>query len=247
MIIIKHILLILVLLSVRPLSAQSRADTVAVQSDVRVKDVILPVTLIGAGSLGFVEPVRSFRYELRDNLAEWRGDHRLKADDYLQYLPMASIYGLSLLGEQAENNYLDRTLEFVTSYLALGVMVNGLKYTVREPRPDGSANNSFPSGHTATAFMGAELVRLEYGDESPWYTIGAYGVATCVGVLRVYNNRHWVTDVIAGAGVGILSARIGNWLLPYTKKALYRLTGCEAFIYPSISTDGAQVGVAVTF
>ncbi len=243
----RTLLLIIALLTIKPISAQPAIDTVAVDSDIKIKELVLPVALIGAGSLGFVEPVRSFRYEVRDNLDEWRGEHRFRADDYLQYLPLASIYGVSLLGEEAKNSYLDRTLELVTSYVALGVMVNGIKYTVREPRPDGSANNSFPSGHTATAFMGAELVRLEYGDESPWYTIGAYSVATCVGLLRVYNNRHWVTDVVAGAGVGILSARIGHWLLPYTKKALYRLTGCEALVYPTFTTDGAQVGVAVTF
>lgn len=243
----RALLLILALLVIKPISAQTPIDTVAVESDIKVKEVVLPVALIGAGSLGFVEPVKSFRYDVRDQLAEWRGDHRLRVDDYMQYLPLASLYGVSLLGEEAENNYIDRTIELVTSYVALGVLVNGIKYTVREPRPDGSSRNSFPSGHTATAFMGAELVRLEYGEESPWYTVGAYTVATCVGLLRVYNNRHWVTDVVAGAGVGILSARIGRWLLPHTKKALYRLTGCEALVYPSISTDGAQVGVAVTF
>ena len=244
----KHSLLILLsLLLIKPISAQTPIDTVAVESDVKIKELVLPVALIGVGSLGFVEPVQSFRYEVRDRLDEWRGERRFHADDYMQYLPLASVYGVSLLGEEAKNSYLDRTLELVTSYIALGVMVNGIKYTVREPRPDGTANNSFPSGHTATAFMGAELMRLEYGEESPWYTIGAYSVATCVGLLRVYNNRHWVTDVVAGAGVGILSARIGHWLLPYTKRALYRLTGHEALVYPSISTNGAQVGVAVTF
>ena len=115
------------------------------------------------------------------------------------------------------------------------------------PRPDGSANNSFPSGHTATTFMGAELVRIEYGDESPWYSVGAYAVATTVGVLRVYNERHWFTDVFAGAGVGILSARIGHWLLPYTRKMMYKLTGCDAFIYPSVSSEGASLGFAMQF
>ena len=66
--------------------------------------------------------------------------------------------------------------------------------------------------------MGAELVRTEYKYASPWYGIGAYTIATGVGFLRLYNNRHWVSDVIAGAGVGILSARIGYWLLPFERK-----------------------------
>ena len=235
------------LLCIVPSSAQLSDDSLRVESNFKAGEIVMPLSLIAVGTLGFVEPVKNSRYEVRDFLEEWRGDHRVTVDDYLQYVPLASVYGLSLLGAEAKHNYIDRTLELATSYIALGVIVNGIKYTVREPRPDGSANNSFPSGHTATTFMGAELVRIEYGDESPWFSVGAYTIATAVGVLRVYNNHHWFTDVFAGAGVGILSARIGYWLLPYTKKAMYRLTGCEAFVYPAVSYEGATLGVVMRF
>ena len=238
--------LLLALSLVLPLSAGVN-DSLAVKSDFKAGELIMPLTLIGAGTLGFVEPLKNARFEVRDYLNEWRGDHRVTADDYLQYVPLGAVYGLSILGADAKHGYVDRTLEFATSYVALGLMVNAIKSTVREPRPDGSARNSFPSGHTATTFMGAELVRIEYGDDSPWYSVGAYTIAAAVGVLRVYNERHWFTDVFAGAGIGILSARIGYWLLPYTRKAMYRLTGCDAFVYPAISYEGASLGVAMRF
>ena len=99
----------------------------------------MPLSLIGVGTLGFVEPIRNSRYEVRDFLDEWRGEHRTAIDDYLQYVPLASVYGFSLLGADAKHNYVDRTLELATSYIALGIIVNAIKYTVREPRPDGSA------------------------------------------------------------------------------------------------------------
>ena len=204
---------ILVILLTLPSMGRGVCDSVAVENNFNAGDVVMPLTLIGAGTLGFVEPLKNARYEVRDYLNEWRGDHRVTVDDYLQYVPLASIYGLSLLGAEAKHGYIDRTLEFATAYIALGAIVNSIKYTVREPRPDGSANNSFPSGHTATTFMGAELVRIEYGEDSPWYSVGAYTAAITVGALRVYNNRHWFTDIFAGAGVGILSARIGYWML----------------------------------
>ena len=239
--------LLVILCCAAPLQAREHNDSLAVTSSFKAGEVIMPLSLIGAGTLGFIEPLKSSRYEVRDYLNEWRGDHRVTVDDYLQYVPLGSIYGLSLLGAEAKNNYIDRTLELATSYVALGIMVNAVKYTVREPRPDGSANNSFPSGHTATTFMGAELVRIEYGDNSPWISVGAYTIATAVGVLRVYNNRHWFTDVFAGAGIGILSARIGYWLLPYTRKAMHRLTGHDAFVYPSVSSEGASLGIAMRF
>lgn len=238
--------LLLALSLTLPLSAGVN-DSLAVEPDFKAGELIMPLTLVGAGTLGFVEPLKNARFEVRDYLDEWRGDHRVTVDDYLQYVPLGAVYGLSMLGADAKHGYVDRTLEFATSYVALGLMVNAIKYTVREPRPDGSARNSFPSGHTATTFMGAELVRIEYGDDSPWYSVGAYTIAAAVGVLRVYNERHWFTDVFAGAGIGILSARIGYWLLPYTRKAMYRLTGCDAFVYPTISYEGASLGVAMRF
>lgn len=227
--------------------SQTNTDSITVKSPFKTGDLIMPLSLVGAGTLGFVQPLRNARYEVRDYLNEWRGDHRTAVDDYLQYVPLGSVYGLSILGAKAKHGYVDRTLELATSYVALGIMVNAIKYTVREPRPDGSARNSFPSGHTATTFMGAELVRIEYGDDSPWYSVGAYTTAIVVGALRVYNERHWFTDVFAGAGIGILSARIGYWLLPYTRKMMHSLTGCKAFAYPEVSRQGVALGVAMSF
>ena len=72
--------------------------------------------------------------------------------------------------------------------------VNGLKYTVREMRPNGSRRNSFPSGHTTVAFIGAELLWQEYKDTSPWIGIGGYVIAASTGALRVYNNKPF-TDI----------------------------------------------------
>ena len=243
----KILLYILSLLFVLPNLAQTRTDSLAVKSNFKAGELFMPLSLITAGTLGFIEPIRTSRVEVRDFLNDWRGDRRTKVVDYLQYVPLASVYGLSLLGAEAKNNYVDRTLELATSYIALAIMVNGIKYSARELRPDGSAYNSFPSGHTATTFMGAELVRIEYGEEHPWLAVGAYTIASTVGVLRVYNNRHWFTDVFAGAGVGILSARIGYWLLPYTKRMMHRITGCDVFLSPAASLEGASLNAVVKF
>ena len=106
----RNILLsILSILLVLPCSAQTPSDSLAVESNFKLGEVIMPLTLIGAGTLGFVEPENS-RYEVRDFLNEWRGDHRVKVDDYLQYVPLASIYGLSLLGAEPNDRYVDRPL-----------------------------------------------------------------------------------------------------------------------------------------
>lgn len=183
------------------------------------KQLILPAALVAVGSLGLIPAVKDVNRDIRDGVADARDGHYFHADDYLQYLPVVSTYGLSLLGAKARHSYLDRTFLIATSYLTMGILVNGLKYTIREPRPyNPNVRNSFPSGHTATAFMGAELVRMEYKDASVWYGVGAYVVASGIGVLRVWNERHWATDVLAGAGIGILSARVAYWLLPFERR-----------------------------
>ena len=245
----RHLLLsILSFLLMLPCSAQTTSDSLVVKSNFKAGELILPLSLIGAGTLGFVEPIKEMCVDFQGNVNNWRGDcHSTVVDDYLQYVPLASVYGLSLLGADAKHNYVDRTLEVGVAGVALVGIVGGAKYLIRRERPDGSDFNSFPSGHSAKAFMGAELVRIEYGEEHPWLAVGAYTIATATGALRVYNNHHWLPDVIAGAGVGILSARIGYWLLPYTRRMMHRLTGWDVFVSPAASVEGAGINAVVRF
>lgn len=182
----------------------------------RATQLILPGTLIAASTFGlWNNGVKSANVYIRDKMTDIRNDRPIRVDDYLQYLPVVSYVGLGVAGAKSKYNFKERLLVTGTSYLAMGIMVNGVKYSVREMRPDGSRRNSYPSGHTATVFLGAELVRSEYGTG---YGIAAYTVACGTAFLRIYNNRHWMTDVLAGAGIGILSARIGYWMLPVTRR-----------------------------
>ena len=242
------ILLVLSSLFMLPCSAETDADSLALRSKFKVDQLIAPLSLLGIGSLGFVEPVKGVCEDLQSSVNTWRGNCRTTVvDDYLQYMPLASVYGLSLLGADAKHNYVDRTLEVGVACVALVGIVGGAKCLIQKERPDGSDFDSFPSGHSAKAFVGAELVRIEYGEDHPWLAVGAYAIATATGALRIYNNRHWFSDVIAGAGIGILSARIGYWLLPHTKRMMHRLTGCEIFVSPTATTTSAALNTVVRF
>jgi len=95
--------------------------------------------------------------------------------------------------------------------LTAGV-TEGLKRTVRSERPDRSDNRAFPSGHSAIAFMGATVLEREFGRKSPWITLGAYSVASGVGIERVIEGRHNSWQVVAGAGIGVLATRFGYWI-----------------------------------
>ena len=183
----------------------------------RAEQLVVPGALFLFGALGIGEnaPMRGINCAVRDGMSNLSGGQKLHFDDYVQYLPVAGYLGLCATKAKAKHTVPERIAAGVVAYIAMAALTNGIKYTVREQRPDSSARNSFPSGHTATAFTGAELVRAEYG----WgYGLAAYTVATGVAFMRMYNNRHWLNDVLAGAGVGIISAQIGYWLLPLNRK-----------------------------
>jgi membrane-associated phospholipid phosphatase len=129
-------------------------------------------------------------------------------DNYLQYAPIVAAYGLSWMGFKPVNDFANRTVLLVKSELIMMAMVIPLKKITAVPRPDTGAPNSFPSGHTAQVFAAATFLHKEYGKRYPLISVLGYATATSVGVLRVMNNRHWVSDVLAGAGIGILSTNL---------------------------------------
>jgi hypothetical protein len=152
-------------------------------------------------------------------------DFKTGIDDYTQFFGPAMVVGLKLGGVEGRSDWPRLMASAGLSYAIMAAFVNGIKYTAKEMRPDGSTANSWPSGHTATSFVGATLLHKEYGlTRSPWYSVAGYGVATATGVMRVLNNRHWVSDVMSGAGIGILSTELGYAIgdLLFKRKGLLR-------------------------
>lgn len=180
----------------------------------KVRDVTLPVALIATSAL-FVDNnyLKTQRENIQDALSA-KGKKKFKADDYMQYSPMVAVYGLDLMGIKGKHSFKDRTIILAMSYAIQATMTHSMKFAFKEKRPDSSARNSFPSGHTATAFMGAQFLYEEYKDTSPWIGYAGYAIATATGYLRIYNDRHYVNDVVAGACIGIISTKLAYWLYP---------------------------------
>ena len=131
-------------------------------------------------------------------------------DDYTQYFGPVMTVGLKLGGYEGRSDWGRLLGSSLMSYAIMAGFVNGIKYTASEMRPDGTSANSWPSGHTATSFVGATILHKEYGmTRSPWFSVAGYGVATATGVMRILNNRHWISDVLSGAGIGIMSTELG--------------------------------------
>jgi membrane-associated phospholipid phosphatase len=145
-------------------------------------------------------------------------------------------------GVKGASSLRDRTAVLAISSMIMGSTVLTLKYLTNIERPDGSRRNSFPSAHSATVFMGAEFLYQEYKNVSIWYGIGGYVLATGTGLLRMYNNRHWFTDVCAGAGIGILSTKLAYWIYPSIAHKIFKRETCsEPKIVPFY--DGKQIGI----
>ena len=167
----------------------------------------------------------------------------------MPYLPAVAAYGLDLCGVKAKHGWKDRTLLLAMSFVITQGMSKGTKMFVSEWRPDGSNHHSFPSGHTASAFMSAEFLRMEYRDASPWIAVGGYTMAVATGAMRIYNDRHWLNDIIAGAGVGILGTRIAYWIYPWVQRHLMlkssdKRTSALLLPYTSITDTGMMLAVS---
>ncbi|HEV8507736.1 MAG TPA: phosphatase PAP2 family protein [Chitinophagaceae bacterium] len=177
------------------------------------KSLIIPVVLIDYGFASLKsEELQELNKNIAEEVTEDCNGFNTKVDDYLKYAPIASVYLLNAAGIKGRHRILGRTIILGMSSILADQVVTFLKHSTHQLRPDGSTYNSFPSGHTTTAFIGAEMMNQEFGWRSPWYSVAGYTMATATGVLRVMNNRHWLSDVITGAGIGILTTKFSYWL-----------------------------------
>lgn len=203
------------------------------------------VPLIVAGALTYHSD-KTFR-NMRDTYTPRFSSHY---DDFLQYSPGLVMLGLKSFGVEGRSTW-GRML--TSDAFAVGIMalsVNSLKMSVNKERPDKSGHNSFPSGHTATAFMLATMLHKEYGTtRSPLYSILGYSLATGTAISRQLNNKHWFSDVLTGAGIGIVSTELGYYFadLIFKKKGIVRqpLKWKSDFEDDTHSFFGLQMGYSI--
>lgn len=114
----------------------------------------------------------------------------------------AATYGVGKVVHNQKGAEVGR--DIVRAQILSQVMVQTLKFTVQRERPDGSNSQSFPSGHSSSAFATAAVLHRHYG----WKVgVPAYGLGSYVALARMSWNRHHATDVVMGAGFGIAAAR----------------------------------------
>ena len=172
---------------------------------------LIPSLGIGYGLLSLHNnTVKAWDWEIQKSVAETNPSAHTRLDDYLALMPAFAVIGKSIIQDTRENQ-IDLAGSFACTKIIQYGLVMPTKRWSGKSRPDASDRLSFPSGHTAEAFANAEILRIHVGKKSPWLAAGGYLIAVTTGYLRMYNNRHWLSDVVAGAAIGFGSARLGSW------------------------------------
>ena len=203
-----HPLFFIIILALITTSATGQTDTLSV-SAIHTRWVpLVGTTLLASGTLFSVQPELHRRsIEMRDAL-QIDGHSQLRFDDYAQFIPIATSAMLNICGVEGKHSLKRLSLLSGTSFLIGMTALEAGKYGFHVQRPNGHGFTSFPSGHTWFAFTVAEILRREYGADYPWIAVGGYIVAATIGFMRMYNNRHWFSDVVAGAGLGMLCVSV---------------------------------------
>ncbi len=139
------------------------------------------------------------------------------------------VYLAETLSGTSKTETLHR-LEFTFMSLAtVGATTHLIKWGIGRQRPNGRGYRSFPSGHTSAAFGVAEVVRSLYGNRA---AAVPYALAVITGISRIHDNKHYLSDVIAGAGLGMGVVRgFSIALLPAYEPAAWNVT-----TYPHLIT-----------
>jgi membrane-associated phospholipid phosphatase len=223
------------------------ADTSFVVRKIPATSIVVPALMITYGAVSL------------NNSAMIKWDNRVKTglhdrlhicytrlDNYLQFVPATAAFGMKAAGVKSVHKIQDMAIMYLLSNLLETGVVYTMKTMSSRMRPDGTSNNSFPSGHTATAFVAAEFLHQEYGYKSAWISVGGYTVAILTGAGRIFNNKHWFSDVVAGAGIGILSVKAIYWTYPSLQK-IFPPKKQKSFVYPSYKNSAFCLNFAYQF
>jgi len=214
--------------------------------------IIAPAGLLTYGIIGVSnEQIKSWNSDIRNKFDPNRKESTI--DDIIVVSPIAAVYGLDVLGVKAKNNFVNRTVVLATASTFVISAVVLTKNNVNARRPVGKSKASFPSGHTAMAFMSAEFLHQEYKHLSPWYSVAGYSIAGFTGFMRLYNDKHWLSEVAAGAAIGILGTKMAYWLQPTIQNAIFKQSNNErettrrVVIVPSYTGSELVLAASWTF
>ena len=207
-------LFLLVLILNISLNTDGQNDTIKTATNTKIQlaeKAIIPVAFI---TTGLFLNGSDFEKNIKNNVTNSLGeDFQLPVDNYIQYAPIAELYIADIIGVKSKNHWFDQTKYLLISNLITATITHTIKRTSLKTRPNGG-DYSFPSGHTSFSFTNATVLYNEFKDSSPYLAYSGYLFSSATGTLRIINNKHWLSDVLVGAGIGILSSQLVYYFEP---------------------------------
>ncbi|ADR23651.1 phospholipid phosphatase [Marivirga tractuosa] len=211
----KYIFILIFSLSIFNLQAQQTADRDSDSLKTKyhlIKSAALPFSLITAG---LFTNNSQFEKDLQSSIRAKVGNNfQFKIDDHFQYVPIVEMYLADVLQVEAKNHWFDQTKYLLISNVISTAITQGLKRITLKTRPDLSSEHSFPSGHTTFSFTNASVLMHEFKDSAPVLAYSGYFFSSTTAAFRVINDRHWISDVLVGAGIGILVTELVYYFEP---------------------------------
>lgn len=186
----------------------------------RPVEAIAPVSLALAA---FVTQGSISRQLQSHVVSQYPNFHASHTDDFIRYLPGVVSLSLGASGVKGKHSFGDQLILAILANVIAQGATGSLKLISKYPRPNGEDNKSFPSGHATSAFTNATILHEEYGQRSVWYSVGGYTAATTVGGMRIMQNKHWLADVLMGAGIGIAATKVVYISYPWLKQTVRRM------------------------
>jgi len=154
----------------------------------------------------------------------------------------AAVTVLFVTGRAVDGpRYRAMTYDLMHAFLINAGYTTLLKEVVRRERPNGEDNLSFPSGHSSNAFALAAVAERHYGWKAG---VPAYALASAVAVSRLQRNKHYLSDVMAGATLGYI---VGRTVVRVNGKPLEAPKGAQFSVSPAITRHSRALVVGVTF
>lgn len=180
----------------------------------RPEHIAIPLTALAYGCLKPLTPVIG-RLDNRvwDRLSATASGNGYSPETLLQWTPIASVYLMDAAGLPLRHRFRQHLALDIGS-LALAGGAGWVMRRISEGIPTFGLKpgTQFPSGHATNAFRAAEMFRQEWKLRSPWVGWSGYVIAGCVSYLRMRHGQHQLSEVLAGAGLGVLSTRSVYWL-----------------------------------
>lgn len=211
-----YVILGIMIFFVTSVFAQDSLENISIEkqpekSSILLKRSILPTALILTGTtLNGSHFEKNIKTKIRNQVGN---TYEFKIDDYIQYAPVVELYLADMLGLKSKNHWFDQTKYLLFSQLFSSTITHSLKQITKKTRPNGN-EFSFPSGHTTFAFTNATVLKNEFEESSPLLAYSGYSFAVATGTFRMINNKHWLSDVLVGAGIGILCTEIVYYFEP---------------------------------